>query len=256
MIWIIGGVSEAGSLAKKIHGKCPYIMSIATEDGKEFFKNLSVRTGRMDFEQMLTFCKEKQIKLIADMSHPYAQLVSSNAKKAASVLGIKYIRYIRGIAADFSADSNKKLRIKHFPSVESLCTFLKELNTCVFFTTGSKNVADFEKVRGSSRFIYRVLASPESLIKCREAGVEISCIIAMLGPFSLEMNKVMFSEFRAEYVVMKDSGKQGGVKEKLAACEELGITALIIDRSKEETVSGEYFSLTGIEEEIKKYFNA
>lgn len=248
MVWIIGGITEAGELAKKIHGTVDYIMTVATEDGKEFFQNLSVIAGRMDFEQMLNFCKEKKITLIADMSHPYAEIVSCNAKKTARSLNIKYIRYIRNTAAE---SPKQKCRVKHFAGIQELCLFLQKLNSCVFFTTGSKNVADFEKVRGSSRFIYRVLPSPESIGKCREAGIEISCITAMLGPFSKAMNKTMFAEFQAEYVVMKDSGGIGGVKEKLEACSELGITALIIDRPEE--ADGSTHTLAQIEAQIKKH---
>lgn len=243
MVWIIGGTKEAGILAEKIHSFAPYIMTVATEDGKEFFKNLCVKAGRMDLEQMIHFCKTEKIKLIADISHPYAEIVSANAEKAALTLGIEYLHFIRagsvqpGTCSVLNGTQTGCLNpcnthIKHFGSVKELCSFLKTITARVFFTTGSKNIPDFEKVRGSSEFVYRILPSSESIIKCRSAGVEIARIVAMLGPFSEEMNKAMFKEFRAEYAVMKDSGENGGVKEKLKACGELGITALIIGRSE------------------------
>ena len=82
MIWIIGGTTEAGSLADFLKEKnTPYIMSVATEESKDFFKNHKLKIGKMDESQMEQFCIKEKINLIADLSHPYALIVSQNAKK-------------------------------------------------------------------------------------------------------------------------------------------------------------------------------
>lgn len=44
------------------------------------------------------------------------------------------------------------------------------------------------------------------------------------------MNYQMFKDFKADYVVMKDSGKEGGTIEKIKACKSLGITPVVIGR--------------------------
>ncbi len=59
-------------------------------------------------------------------------------------------------------------------------------------------------------------------------------IVAVLGPFSIEYNKAMFKEYNVDYVVMKDSGKEGGTLNKIKACEELDIKPIIIGRDEEE----------------------
>lgn len=61
-------------------------------------------------------------------------------------------------------------------------------------------------------------------------------IVAILGPFSLEFNKAMLKEYKADYCIMKDSGKPGGTLEKLQACEDLGVTPIIIGREQEEGI--------------------
>jgi len=59
-------------------------------------------------------------------------------------------------------------------------------------------------------------------------------IVAMLGPVSEELNYQMFRDFKADYVVMKDSGKEGGTLEKINACKRLGITPVVILRQYNE----------------------
>ena len=59
-------------------------------------------------------------------------------------------------------------------------------------------------------------------------------IVAILGPFSKELNKALLNTFKADYCIMKDSGDVGGSLEKVLACRELGIKAIIIGRKDEE----------------------
>jgi len=119
-------------------------------------------------------------------------------------------------------------------SISRCREFLKGVNGCVFFTTGSKNIKDFEPVRGSNRFVYRVLPTVESIAECQKNNVKLRDIIAALGPFSEELNLAMFKEYGADYVVMKDSGKEGGTDEKIKACRRLRIKAVIIGRQNEK----------------------
>ena len=57
-----------------------------------------------------------------------------------------------------------------------------------------------------------------------------------MGPFSKKFNKAMFAEYDVDYVVMKDSGREGGTIEKIQACGELGIIPIIIGRRDEEGI--------------------
>lgn len=228
MIWIIGGTSEARELVKKIHDLDDFIVTVATESGKEFLDIKNVHMGRMNLEEMKNFIDEKDISVLVDMSHPYAVVVSENAKKAAGDKGIKYIRYIRE-----KSHTSKGI---YLDSYEEAYEYLKDLKGTVFFTTGSKNIKNFEKVRGNNRYIYRVLPAIESIEECKKNNIHLKDIVALLGPFSKEFNKIMFKEYNSDYVVMKDSGKKGGTLEKLRACEDLDITPIIINRKEEKGI--------------------
>lgn len=226
MIWIIGGTTETHELVEKLKGKRDYIITVATESGKEVLGDERVVVSRLSKEDMIKFIMDNKIITLIDMSHPYAVEVSKNAKEAAQNCGIEYIRYLRE-----SADLKGAIV---FSNMEECMDFLKGIKGNVFFTTGSKNIKDFEKVRGENRFIYRVLPSLESIEECVKNGLKLQDIVAILGPVSCELNEGMFKEYKSEYVVMKDSGIKGGTREKILGCRKLGITPLVIGRVEEK----------------------
>ena len=76
----------------------------------------------------------------------------------------------------------------------------------------------------------RVLPTAEVLTMMEELGVSPKHIIAMQGPFSYDMNRIMFSDTKAEVVVMKNSGLVGGSDTKLKAAMNLGLHIIVIDR--------------------------
>lgn len=229
MIWIIGGTTEAKRLVENIEGEANFIVTSATESGKEFIDTPNLLVGRLDYYDMMDFVEEKNINLIIDLSHPYAEIVSANAKKVAMEKNIKYIRYVRekSFIPSYAIYLN---------SLEDCLEYLKEISGIVFFTTGSKNIRDFEKVKGKNRFIYRILPAMLSIEECKKLNIPMKDIVAVLGPFSKEYNRVMFKEYDADYVVMKDSGKEGGFIEKIEACEELNIIPIVIGRVEEKGV--------------------
>lgn len=229
MIWIIGGTTEAKELVEKIEDEVDFLVTIATETGKEFIDTPNLFVGRLNYYDMIKFVEENNINLIIDLSHPYAEIVSSNAKKVAIEKDIKYIRYVR-------EKSTVPFYAMHLDNLEECLEYLKNISGTVFFTTGSKNIKDFEKVKGQNRFIYRILPAMLSIEECKRLNIAMKDIVAILGPFSKDMNKVMFEEYSADYVVMKDSGKEGGFTEKLEACKELNITPIVIGRKKEKGI--------------------
>lgn len=228
MIWIIGGTSEARELVDRIKDLDNFIVTVATESGREFLNTDNIVVGRMSYEEMGEFIDKNNIDGIVDLTHPYAKIVSDNGRKIAKEKGIDYMRYAR----EKSNCQNGVI----LNSYEEAYEYLRDIEGKVFFTTGSKNIGDFEKVRGDNRFIYRILPALESIRECIKYNVHLRDIVAVLGPFSLEYNKVMFREYDVDYVIMKDSGITGGTVEKIKACEELGIVPIIIDRDDERGI--------------------
>lgn len=242
MIWVIGGTSEARSLIKHLKGKRDFIVTVATYSGAEMLEYDNVIISRMDQQAMVQFILELGIKTVVDMSHPYALEVTKNAKAASMETTAAYIRYGRK-----TADIKECIYVD---SIEACVEFLKAIKGCVFFTTGIKNIRDFEKVRGKNRFVYRVLPSLFSIQECVDNNIKMEDIVAILGPVSEEMNYQTFKDFKADFVIMKNSGIEGGTIEKINACKGLGITPVVIGR--QDTEAGfenleELLALIGIE---------
>lgn len=229
MFWIIGGTSEAAEVERQILDMDNYVITIATEDGKEFLRGSRFFVGRMNTDEMKNFCQERGIQCILDLSHPYAQIVSENAKTVAKELKIDYYRYVRPKVIS----GEEEIFVE---DVEEVCQYIRMLSGTFLFSTGSKNAPEFLKVRGKNRFIFRVLPSEESIRILREHGVEMKDIIAELGPFSEEQNYLTMKEKEVDYLVTKDSGVIGGADEKIRAARRLGVRTIVIGRREESGI--------------------
>lgn len=224
MIWLIGGTAETREFLQQLPQNLKIIVTVTTEEGQKAFSSFDVpiHVAQMDETAMEHFIKMHQVLKIVDLSHPYAVEVSKNANKVSQKLNLPYFRYVR---------SKTTLTTGHqFNSIASCATFLKSVTGSVFFTTGIKSIPEFEPVKGKNRFIYRILPSLTSFKSIENLSLDLKNIVAMHGPFSIEMNIALFRQFKADFVVMKNAGTAGGTEEKIQACILTGAKPLMIDR--------------------------
>ena len=238
MILILGGTSDSLVLATEISKLYPVILSVATEMGNQAASKLKdickIEVGRKDLEQLKNFMKENEVKLLIDGTHPYAVVVSENGRKAASETGIEYIRYSRP-GADKEGVEKPDGKIIWLDDYESAAFYLNERDGNIFSTLGSKNIGGLiRKINDKKRITARVLPDSASVNILSEEGLNYDQIIAMKGPFSMEMNYLMLKEKKAAFLLTKDSGDAGGFKEKLEAASKLGIEVIVIKRSEME----------------------
>lgn len=225
-LWIIGGTSESVRLVSNVDRRS-LIVSVAGEEGRDRLpEDVDVHVGPMDRAAMESFIREQSIVAVVDMSHPFAKLVSKEAKAAAKEQGVDYYRFKRPVE-DEAGD-------EIFDDYESCAAYIEERTGTFFFTTGSKHCDLFESVKGESRHIYRIIPSSKSLDILTAAGVAMEDMVAMLGPFDLAMNLALFKHFKADYLVTKNSGAGSGFHEKIEAAGRLGITSLVIRTEAEE----------------------
>lgn len=222
MIWIIGGTSETRILLEGIERD--YILTVATLDGKREYEKYNPIVLRLGFEDMLDFIEKNKIDVVVDISHPYAKNVSKNAKEACRVKNIPYLRYERD-----RVDLKGCIVFRDYYECNN---FIKTKKGTFLFTIGSKNIHIFEKDRGDRRYIYRILPSVEGINECMKQNIELDRIIAIKGPFSVEFNMAILKEYKADYIVMKNSGVLGGTIEKIRAAQNLGVIPLVIDREE------------------------
>lgn len=248
-------LAEAIAESRKVQGK--FIVCAATEHGGHLLPKsggkLSVRTGRLDEDEMETLIKSEKIFRIIDATHPYAAAVSGNIKEAADKSGAEYVRLLR-------AESEISDSYTVVPDTESVVEYLRSHEGKALLTTGSKELAAYTALENFGERLYaRILPTPEMVSKAFELGFDAAHLICMQGPFSYETNLALLRQTGAAYLVTKESGKAGGFEEKLSAASAAGVKVIIIGRPvcEEGKSLEEVMKLCGIEEhkrESAKWF--
>lgn len=213
------------------------LCSVATEYGEllvEKQPHLSVHQGRLLPEEMEQLFAEEGKPLVLDVTHPYAVAVSANIKAACEKAGCEYLRLIRPSLMDKNACKTAE-EIVVVESVEAAVNFLKTTEGSIFVTTGSKELAKFTALPDYQNRVYaRVLATPEVVTQCTEAGFTGPHLICMQGPFSKELNLAMLRSIGAAWMVTKEAGRAGGFEEKMTAAKEAGVKVVLIGRPQEQ----------------------
>ena len=248
-ILIFSGTTEGRMLAQTLSEngiRC--IVSVATEYGESVMpemEGVTVHKGRMDLEKMQKFIAQSEVAVVVDATHPFATAVSENIRESLKNTEIPYIRLQR----ETSDITLNKDTIQENHSDVILCSdatecadFLSSTDGNILLTTGSKELAAYSRKEAlKDRLFVRVLPGLESLSLCEKNGICGKQIIAMQGPFSLEMNRALIRQFDIKYLVTKESGRTGGFLEKIKAAEAEGITACVIGNPEKQN-SGDTFT--------------
>ncbi len=229
-ILLFAGTSEGRELSEWLSERqISHFISVATEYGEQVLKEsrwASVLCGRMDLEKMEDFISEQKIKTLVDATHPFAKEVTENIKAAAAQKGVRYLRLDRGREDGEMVPEGER---HYFKDAEECAEALKETKGNILLTTGSKDLKKYcqeESVR--QRLYVRVLPAMESLAICQENAISGKNIIAMQGPFSEKMNRLLIQELDIKVLVTKASGKKGGFFEKAEAAVKENINCFII----------------------------
>ena len=250
-VLLFGGTTEGRELAARLAGRGQRtILCVATDYGREVLEPellanpcLDVRIGRMDAEEMRHLILEEEPGLVVDATHPYADQVTRNVREACEKTGRKCLRCLRPQSGEESsgdmglrsgAESLKGGMVR-VPTVQAAVEWLAARDGNILVTTGSKELAAFSQLPDFATRVYaRVLPTLPSLSACLDQGLSGRHIIAMQGPFSEETNRSQLAEFNCRFLVTKDTGDNGGFREKVRAAGEAGAVALVIDRPETE----------------------
>lgn len=232
MIWIVGGTSDTKVLLGKLSNKIAsdnIIVSVTTEYGEKLLKDYNVKVSNkvLDKEEIINFIRRYSIDKIIDTSHPYAENVSKNILELIENSNIKYFRYERK-----AVEKSLGLEFETLTSmVEYINQNLKDKN--IMSTLGSKGLEELARIK-NNRVYVRVLPTVKSIENAEKFGFLANQILAIQGPFSLELEKEFLKFYKIDYLLTKESGQVGGINEKLLACREMGVEALTLTRPKIE----------------------
>ena len=246
----------------------------ATGYGKRILDNLpgvAICAGRMDSAGIQHFIEKNNIDLVIDATHPFAGEVTANIKSACAAANMKIeannilqksaVRYVRCLRERGEHISGENIRATAggamqnagdsavwTDSVSQAVSYLKKTTGNILIATGSKELHLYTEIENyRQRCFARVLSTREAVEKSVDLGFEGRHLIAMQGPFSVEMNLALLKQTEAAWFVTKESGTTGGFEEKLKAARLAQAVPVIVGRPYE---TGE--SLETVKEMIKQ----
>ena len=234
-ICVFAGTTEGREVVSFLQGQAEVYACVATEYGQTLLprgEQVTVSAVRLSQEEMEALFRAHRFDLVIDATHPYADVVTRNICAACAATGTQYHRLLR---ADCAVGENAV----YVPDIDGAVAYLAETQGTILLTTGSKELHRFAPLPDFAQRAYaRVLPMEQSLQLCREAGLQPSHILAMQGPFSVEMNAAMLKSTGAAYMVTKSSGAAGGFEEKISAAAAAGVTSVIIGRPPQQAGTG------------------
>ena len=231
---ILGGTTEGRLLCEFLNDyNVRADLYIATDYGEQFIKesgNINVHQKRLDKKQMVELFRKEKFDCIIDATHPFAKIVSQNAKEAAEYCSLKYYRIVRETAINDGCT--------YFDRIEDIASYLNGTEGNILLTTGSKDLDKFTDINNyQERIFLRILPMESSLKRALELGFANKNIICMQGPFSEELNVAMINSIGAKYVVTKESAAFGGFEEKANACFKTAAECLVLKKPEEEGIT-------------------
>ena len=226
---VFGGTTEGRLIAELLFEKgCEVCLFVATDLGEDIAREkgakFNIHMGRLDQEAIEAVLLKERFDVVIDSTHPYAVEVTKNIKRACQNLNVRLLRLIR--EDEFFSYA------LYADKIEDLLNF--DFKGNVLFTTGSKETGKLKTLEKDEGKFIRVLPTEASVKAAKEQGFLESNIITGKGPFSVEENVSLIKKHDIHYLISKDSGKTGGLEEKVKACEICKIEIIIIKRPPEE----------------------
>lgn len=225
---VFAGTTEGRELVEFLCTQAVSVTAcVATEYGETLLsprENLTISAQRLTREEMEALFSRENFDMVIDATHPYASVVTENISRACEQAGVRYQRLLRsGCKAGEDA--------VFVPDIPAAVDYLNRTEGPILLTTGSKELAKYTGLYDFANRVYaRVLPMEDSLRLCQSAGLKPAHILAMQGPFSVDMNVAMLKSLGAKYLVTKDSGTTGGFDEKITAARAANATLVVIGR--------------------------
>ena len=230
-ICVFAGTTEGRRLVEFLVGQPVKVLAcVATEYGETLIPkgdNIEVSTGRLNGSAMEALFRDRCFDLVIDATHPFATMASDTIAGACAATETAYLRLNRD---DEDMDGGAVV----VDSIRAAADFLAAHPGVALLATGSKELAPYTAVPDyRERFYPRVLPMQSSLEACEAAGFSPAHIIAMQGPFSIDMNVATLKAIGAEWLVTKASGSSGGFEEKLEAARRAGARCVVIGQPEQ-----------------------
>lgn len=257
MILVFGGTTE-GRMAVSVleeAGK-PFYYSTKGDSQKVELHNGVRLTGAKTLEDVRSFIREKDIRLIVDAAHPFAVNLHHTIESA----GLPVIRLSR-----------------RFPDHEDGIIYCKDFHDAVMkirlenparllALSGVNTISSLRGFWKDHDTFFRILNRPESLDIVRREGFPEDHIVyyseeCLKSPGDLpgeEMELELMRSVACDAILMKESGESGGEEAKIRAAKQLGVKIFVVEHpalpESWTYVTGKFGLRRAIEKTVPEFF--
>jgi precorrin-6A/cobalt-precorrin-6A reductase len=215
-ILLLGGTSEARTLAARLHPDVDVISSLAGRVPDPALPVGEVRIGGFGgVDGMRRWLSEAGVDAVVDATHPYAATITANAAAACADTGLPHLVLARpgwdsgdATVVGSDADAAKAVAGSEYSRV--------------FLTTGRSGTSAFVDV--DAWFLIRAVTAPDADTLPRRHQLVLS-----RGPYHYNDELALMRDHRIDAMVTKNSGGPM-TRPKLDAAAALGVAVVMVQR--------------------------
>ena len=255
MILVFGGTTEGRKAVEVLEeGGSPYFYSTKTGEQEITLHHGQRIDGALDAEAMLAFCREHDIRLIVDATHPFASQLHQTIAQVAAQLDLPVVRYERiYLPRDpdiIWIDDYKDLTSHRRTNGNPLTSHLSPL-TSILSTTGVQSIAKLKPLEADGiKLFYRILNRESSINLALKQGATKDQLCFYDDPADIPVE--------ADAILLKESGITGGFPEKVEAAKARGMKIIAIKRPEMPEVftkvNGPYCLRRAVEKLLPEFY--
>ncbi|WP_415894886.1 precorrin-6A/cobalt-precorrin-6A reductase [Neptuniibacter sp. PT34_22] len=251
-ILILGGTSDARKVVKGLDqqgllGDNRVIYSVAGLVRIPQLPCEVISGGFSQYGGLETYLKEEQIGLLLDVTHPFAETMSTTAVNAAKQLGIPCWRFHREA---WQAQQGDKWR--SFADMQSLVAAAESYKS-VLLTAGQLSQAVIDQFgvyaqRNGQNQVFRTAAPAQAELP------ESMQWLKAIGPFNHQDEKALLAHHQIDLLISKNSGG-AATEAKLSAARELGVDVFMLERPELPEADRIFREIDGCVEAVRTLVN-
>ena len=222
---ILGGTTEAANLAEatcaRFGDRLAVITSLAGRTRHPAAVAGALRVGGFGGAAALAiWLGAENIAMVVDATHPYAERISANARRACATAGVARLIYMR---PPWTAGPDDRWRC--VPDLDSAATLLPHIAKRALLTVGSKRLEAFAGLH-RVHLVVRMIDPPPGPLPLADYTVALG-----RGPFDETTETALLRREKIDAVVSRNSGGTATIA-KIRAARNLGTPVVMVEDRK------------------------
>lgn len=220
MILVFGGTTEGRRAAEVLEqAGCPFYYSTKTGEQSLVLRHGIRIDGAMNQQALCLFCREKDIRVMVDASHPFAEELHRTIACVAHDSAIPVIRFDRIFP-------KRRKDIEWVERLEDIRWGSKPQH--ILSTLGVKSIGRLKPYESERlRFTYRILPRESSVSLAHQQGATDEQLCYYQRD---EDERAFLERMHPDVLLLKESGLSGGFEQKVEAATALGIRVIAVCR--------------------------